>query len=91
MGAVRTTFAMVAASLVRRKQVVAKGLPDPYLVPRGVVGGVGMSPAPSGSGASPGVNGSGLGTVCPFLLGLTSCLDVNADGNAVMCCSLLRR
>ena len=30
MGAVRTTFAMVAASLVRRKQVIDKGLPDPY-------------------------------------------------------------
>ncbi|TFK69694.1 hypothetical protein BDN72DRAFT_767637 [Pluteus cervinus] len=30
MGAVRTTFAMVAASLVRRKQVMMRGLPDPY-------------------------------------------------------------
>ncbi|KAF4597582.1 hypothetical protein EYR40_008044 [Pleurotus pulmonarius] len=30
MGAVRTTFAMVAASLVRRKQIMAKGFPDPY-------------------------------------------------------------
>ncbi|KAG6902829.1 hypothetical protein C0995_010714 [Termitomyces sp. Mi166 len=30
MGAVRTTFAMVAASLVRRKQLIALGLPDPY-------------------------------------------------------------
>lgn len=30
MGAVRTTFAMVAASLVRRKQFIARGLPDPY-------------------------------------------------------------
>jgi len=30
MGAVRTTFAMVAASLVRRKQIMANGGPDPY-------------------------------------------------------------
>ncbi|KAF8150729.1 inositol hexakisphosphate-domain-containing protein [Crassisporium funariophilum] len=30
MGAVRTTFAMVAASLVRRKQIIDRGLPDPY-------------------------------------------------------------
>lgn len=32
MGAVRTTFAMVAASLVRRKQFIARGIPDPYAV-----------------------------------------------------------
>lgn len=30
MGAVRTTFAMVAASLVRRKQIINAGGPDPY-------------------------------------------------------------
>ncbi|KAF9561985.1 hypothetical protein CPC08DRAFT_707027 [Agrocybe pediades] len=30
MGAVRTTFAMVAASLVRRKQIISQGGPDPY-------------------------------------------------------------
>ncbi|KAG6837385.1 hypothetical protein H0H93_010544 [Arthromyces matolae] len=30
MGAVRTTFAMVAASLVRRKQLIALGMHDPY-------------------------------------------------------------
>jgi len=30
MGAVRTTFAMVAASLVRRKQMLANGAADPY-------------------------------------------------------------
>ncbi|KAF8802506.1 hypothetical protein BYT27DRAFT_7196707, partial [Phlegmacium glaucopus] len=30
MGAVRTTFAMVAASLVRRKQMIDRGFPDPY-------------------------------------------------------------
>ncbi|KAK7006097.1 inositol hexakisphosphate-domain-containing protein [Favolaschia claudopus] len=32
MGAVRTTFAMVAASIVRRKQLIVRGLPDPYTV-----------------------------------------------------------
>ncbi|KAK0223506.1 inositol hexakisphosphate-domain-containing protein [Armillaria fumosa] len=30
MGAVRTTFAMVAACVVRRKQLICKGLTDPY-------------------------------------------------------------
>ncbi|KAG9104343.1 hypothetical protein FRC06_003389 [Ceratobasidium sp. 370] len=30
MGAVRTTFAMVAACLIRRKQLMARGLPDPF-------------------------------------------------------------
>ncbi|TFK90507.1 hypothetical protein K466DRAFT_660775 [Polyporus arcularius HHB13444] len=30
MGAVRTTFAMVAACIVRRKQVIDRGLEDPY-------------------------------------------------------------
>ncbi|KAF5327539.1 hypothetical protein D9619_004360 [Psilocybe cf. subviscida] len=32
MGAVRTTFAMVAASLVRRKQILNAGGPDPYAI-----------------------------------------------------------
>ena len=43
MGAVRTTFAMVAASLVRRKQIVAKGAADPYALkaPNGTI-----SPSP---------------------------------------------
>ena len=30
MGAVRTTFAMVAACIVRRKQLIDRGLDDPY-------------------------------------------------------------
>lgn len=30
MGAVRTTFAMIAASLIRRKQLIARGMYDPY-------------------------------------------------------------
>ncbi|PPQ89323.1 hypothetical protein CVT25_003160 [Psilocybe cyanescens] len=32
MGGVRTTFAMVAASLVRRKQIMNEGGPDPYAI-----------------------------------------------------------
>jgi hypothetical protein len=31
MGAVRTTFAMAAACVVRRRQLVLRGHPDPYL------------------------------------------------------------
>ncbi|KAI9453330.1 inositol hexakisphosphate-domain-containing protein [Russula earlei] len=31
MGAVRTTFAMTAACLVRRRQLILRGLPDPYV------------------------------------------------------------
>ncbi|KAJ3567855.1 hypothetical protein NP233_g6086 [Leucocoprinus birnbaumii] len=44
MGAVRTTFAMVAALIIRRKQLVERGFSDPF----------GMSPAlvVSGSGAN---------------------------------------
>lgn len=30
MGAVRTTFAMTAACIVRRRQLMLRGLPDPY-------------------------------------------------------------
>jgi len=30
MGAVRTTFAMTAACVVRRRQLMLRGLPDPY-------------------------------------------------------------
>ncbi|CAE7136772.1 unnamed protein product [Rhizoctonia solani] len=30
MGAVRTTFAMVSACLIRRKQLIARGFPDPF-------------------------------------------------------------
>ncbi|OBZ72108.1 Paladin [Grifola frondosa] len=32
MGAVRTTFAMVAACVVRRKQLIDRGLEDPYIM-----------------------------------------------------------
>lgn len=32
MGAVRTTYAMVAALLVRRKQIMALGYKDPFMV-----------------------------------------------------------
>ncbi|KAF7295972.1 hypothetical protein MKEN_01411800 [Mycena kentingensis (nom. inval.)] len=48
MGAVRTTFAMVAACIVRRKQLIARGLPDPYAI-KGTSNGIGTPPigAPS--------------------------------------------
>ncbi|KAJ7193929.1 inositol hexakisphosphate-domain-containing protein [Mycena pura] len=36
MGAVRTTFAMVAASIVRRKQLIVRGLADPYAMKNAV-------------------------------------------------------
>ncbi|EJD06892.1 uncharacterized protein FOMMEDRAFT_75682 [Fomitiporia mediterranea MF3/22] len=42
MGAVRTTFAMVAALLVRRKQIIARGLEDPFLA-RGSTSASGFS------------------------------------------------
>ncbi|TFK40212.1 inositol hexakisphosphate-domain-containing protein [Crucibulum laeve] len=58
MGAVRTTFAMVAASLVRRKQLIARGMADPYAIK---VPGNGAMPGTSTPGtisgtASPGMN-----------------------------------
>ncbi|KAF8199666.1 inositol hexakisphosphate-domain-containing protein [Pholiota molesta] len=48
MGAVRTTFAMVAASLVRRKQIMNQGGPDPYAMKSGG----GMIPTSSSPGTS---------------------------------------
>ena len=42
MGAVRTTFAMVAACIVRRKQFIDRGLEDPYIA-RSVGSRSGMS------------------------------------------------
>ncbi|RXW17535.1 hypothetical protein EST38_g8313, partial [Candolleomyces aberdarensis] len=46
MGAVRTTFAMVAASLVRRKQLIARGMPDPYSLKTNVGGGLATGSSP---------------------------------------------
>ncbi|KAJ7471451.1 inositol hexakisphosphate-domain-containing protein [Mycena galericulata] len=42
MGAVRTTFAMVAASIVRRKQLMVRGFPDPYTM-KGTTSGTPLS------------------------------------------------
>ena len=50
MGAVRTTFAMVATELVRRKQIMDKGGPDPYGMPVGAKGAL----TPVGLSSSPG-------------------------------------
>ncbi|KAF9453485.1 hypothetical protein P691DRAFT_780955 [Macrolepiota fuliginosa MF-IS2] len=60
MGAVRTTFAMVAALIIRRKQLVERGYPDPFGMTVGLPPG-----APSSSGILTPVmngNGSGMGT-----------------------------
>ena len=50
MGAVRTTFAMVAALLVRRKQILNRGGSDPYALNLKAV--TGMTPLSS----TPGTN-----------------------------------
>ncbi|KAI0052293.1 hypothetical protein FA95DRAFT_1553613 [Auriscalpium vulgare] len=46
MGAVRTTFAMTAACLLRRRQLMVRGMPDPY-APKGI-----SSPTPTDSGVN---------------------------------------
>ena len=51
MGAVRTTFAMTAACLVRRRQLILRGLPDPF--------GTRLLGTPNQPNA-----GSGINTVC---------------------------
>jgi hypothetical protein len=48
MGAVRTTFAMVAASLLRLKQMIDRGLPDPYAL-KSINNGVFIPSSPAGS------------------------------------------
>ena len=45
MGAVRTTFAMIAACIVRRKQLLSRGMSDPYGIPS-----IGSGDVGSGSG-----------------------------------------
>lgn len=42
MGAVRTTFAMTAACIIRRRQLIENGEPDPYAAPA-----VGLMSAPT--------------------------------------------
>nr|GAT59369.1 predicted protein [Mycena chlorophos] len=44
MGAVRTTFAMVAACIVRRRQLIVRGLDDPY-----AMRGISSTPLPIGT------------------------------------------
>ncbi|KDR78950.1 hypothetical protein GALMADRAFT_244621 [Galerina marginata CBS 339.88] len=51
MGAVRTTFAMVAASLVRRKQIMSRGGPDPYAI-KSVNAPIPLSSSPSNTGTN---------------------------------------
>ncbi|TFK28151.1 hypothetical protein FA15DRAFT_753712 [Coprinopsis marcescibilis] len=54
MGAVRTTFAMVAACLIRRKQLIAQGRPDPYAMRSYAPGGFPASSSPASG--TPGSN-----------------------------------
>ncbi|KAJ7592850.1 inositol hexakisphosphate-domain-containing protein [Mycena floridula] len=53
MGAVRTTFAMVAASIIRRKQVIGRGMPDPYAIGRAFPPNVSRDPSGSGRNTPP--------------------------------------
>jgi hypothetical protein len=53
MGAVRTTFAMVAATIVRRKQLISRGVPDPY-APKHTNGTNPARPNSSGAGTPAG-------------------------------------
>jgi len=52
MGAVRTTFAMVAAVIVRRKMLLDKGLEDPYASRLSLFSNIGSGAQKMGSGNS---------------------------------------
>lgn len=52
MGAVRTTFAMVAAVIVRRKMLLAKGLEDPYASRSSLLSNMGIGAQKTGNGNS---------------------------------------
>ena len=53
MGAVRTTFAMVAALIIRRRMLLARGLDDPYAVKSSFVF---PSGTPRQGSATPGIS-----------------------------------
>jgi len=55
MGAVRTTFAMVAAVIVRRKMMLARGLEDPYASKSSLLSIMGSGAQKTGNGNS-GIN-----------------------------------
>ncbi|OJA21653.1 hypothetical protein AZE42_09324 [Rhizopogon vesiculosus] len=55
MGAVRTTFAMIAAVIVRRKMMLARGLEDPYASRSSLLSIMGSGAQKTGSGNS-GIN-----------------------------------
>ncbi|KAG1795306.1 inositol hexakisphosphate-domain-containing protein [Suillus plorans] len=55
MGAVRTTFAMVAAVIVRRKMLLARGLEDPYPSRSSFLSNLGSGSYKTGNG-SPGIS-----------------------------------
>ncbi|KAG2049290.1 hypothetical protein BDR06DRAFT_961637 [Suillus hirtellus] len=52
MGAVRTTFAMVAAVIVRRKMLLARGLEDPYPSRSSFLSNLGSGSYKTGNGSS---------------------------------------
>ncbi|KAF8623644.1 hypothetical protein AX17_007344 [Amanita inopinata Kibby_2008] len=54
MGAVRTTFAMVAASVVRRRQLIVRGMPDPYATKSYMSGSRPLSQSGAGTSAPTG-------------------------------------
>lgn len=66
-GAVRTTFAMVAATIVRRQQIINLGLPDPYALPVSLTTTGSSFTSRSGTPAlGTGSIDSGRSTVCHF-------------------------
>ncbi|KAI0255159.1 inositol hexakisphosphate-domain-containing protein [Lactifluus subvellereus] len=75
MGAVRTTFAMTAACLVRRRQLMLRGLPDPYATK--------LLSTPHPSNSASGINTpSGYGTPPQSVLGEAKILQALEQANA---------
>lgn len=75
MGAVRTTFAMTAACLVRRKQLMLRGLPDPFATR--------LLSTPNQPNLSSGINTpNGYGTPPKSILGEAKILQALEQANA---------
>lgn len=53
MGAVRTTYAMCAACLIRRRQLIRQGQPDPFCLEASSLTSKSRLTSPFGSGSSP--------------------------------------
>ena len=78
MGAVRTTFAMVAASIVRRKQLIDLGMPDPYHIVK-----VPLSIPPSRN-----ESGSGRNTVSQVIAKFCTLIPYQPPSEALIMMSL---